>query len=212
MPLVYYNKISNGLELGIWHITESVDELLKYLYLNKEEFSTLYSFKSEKRKKQWMSYRALIRTIVQTDFIYRIYYDENNKPYLVNPTRAISVSHTDNYSAVLINENVNEIRGLDVEKLSEKAFRNKNKFLTDEEINLLPMDNLYFYSTLFWSAKESVYKKSNIPNIFLKSNIKIENIDFDNNIINAKLFYKDIILKINVFWSIYDSMVITYTD
>ncbi|MDN5356414.1 MAG: 4-phosphopantetheinyl transferase [Rikenellaceae bacterium] len=212
MPLVYYNKISNGLELGIWHITESVDELLKYLYLNKEEFATLYSFKSEKRKKQWMSYRALIRTIVQTDFIYRIYYDENNKPYLVNPTRAISVSHTDNYSAVLINENINEIRGLDVERLSEKAFRNKNKFLTDEEINLLPIDNLYFYSTLFWSAKESVYKKSNIPNIFLKSNIKIENIDFDNNIINAKLFYKDIILKINVFWSIYDSMVITYTD
>lgn len=212
MPLVYYNKISNGLELGIWHITESVDELLKYLYLNKEEFSTLYSFKSEKRKKQWMSYRALIRTIVQTDFIYRIYYDENNKPYLVNPTRAISVSHTDNYSAVLINENVNEIRGLDVEKLSEKAFRNKNKFLTDEEINLLPIDNLYFYSTLFWSAKESVYKKLNIPNIFLKSNIKIENIDFENNIINAKLFYKDIIVEINVFWSIYDSMVITYTD
>lgn len=212
MPLVYYNKISNGLELGIWHITESVDELLKYLYLNKEEFATLYSFKSEKRKKQWMSYRALIRTIVQTDFIYRIYYDENNKPYLVNPTRAISVSHTDNYSAVLINENVNEIRGLDVEKLSEKAFRNKNKFLTDEEINLLPIDNLYFYSTLFWSAKESVYKKSNIPNIFLKSNIKIENIDFENNIINAKLFYKDIIVEINVFWSIYDSMVITYTD
>lgn len=212
MPLVYYNKISNGLELGIWHITESVDELLKYLYLNKEEFSTLYSFKSEKRKKQWMSYRALIRTLVQTDFIYRIYYDENNKPYLVNPTRAISVSHTDNYSAVLINENVNEIRGLDVEKLSEKAFRNKNKFLTDEEINLLPIDNLYFYSTLFWSAKESVYKKSNIPNIFLKSNIKIENIDFENNIINAKLFYKDIIVEINVFWSIYDSMVITYTD
>lgn len=212
MPLVYYNKISNGLELGIWHITESVDELLKYLYLNKEEFATLYSFKSEKRKKQWMSYRALIRTLVQTDFIYRIYYDENNKPYLVNPTRAISVSHTDNYSAVLINENVNEIRGLDVEKLSEKAFRNKNKFLTDEEINLLPIDNLYFYSTLFWSAKESVYKKSNIPNIFLKSNIKIENIDFENNIINAKLFYKDIIVEINVFWSIYDSMVITYTD
>lgn len=212
MPLVYYNKISNGLELGIWHITESVDELLKYLYLNKEEFATLYSFKSEKRKKQWMSYRALIRTIVQTDFIYRIYYDENNKPYLVNPTRSISVSHTDNYSAVLINENVNEIRGLDVERLSEKAFRNKSKFLTDEEINLLPIDNLYFYSTLFWSAKESVYKKSNIPNIFLKSNIKIENIDFDNNIINAKLFYKDIIVEINVFWSIYDSMVITYTD
>ena len=212
MPLVYYNKISNGLELGIWHITESVDELLIYLYLNKEEFATLYSFKSEKRKKQWMSYRALIRTLVQTDFIYRIYYDENNKPYLVNPPRSISVSHTDNYSAVLINENVNEIRGLDVERLSEKAFRNKNKFLTDEEINLLPIDNLYFYSTLFWSAKESVYKKSNIPNIFLKSNIKIENIDFENNIINAKLFYKDIIVEINVFWSIYDSMVITYTD
>ena len=107
MPLVYYNKISNGLELVIWQITETVDELLKYLYLNEEEFAMLNSFKSEKRKKQWMSYRALIRSIVQADFIYRIYYDENNKPYLVNPPRSISVSHTDNYSAVLINENVN---------------------------------------------------------------------------------------------------------
>ena len=172
----------------------------------------LNSFKSEKRKKQWMSYRALIRSIVQADFIYRIYYDENNKPYLVNPPRSISVSHTDNYSAVLINENVNEIRGLDVERLSEKAFRNKSKFLSDDEIDLLPINDLYFYSTLFWSAKESVYKKSNIPNSFLKSNIKIANINFENNIINAELLYKDIIVKINVFWSIYDSMVVTYTD
>jgi len=91
-----------------------------------------------------MSYRALIRSIVQADFIYRIYYDENNKPYLVNPPRSISVSHTDNYSAVLINENVNEIRGLDVERLSEKAFRNKSKFLSDDEIDLLPINRFVF--------------------------------------------------------------------
>lgn len=212
MPLVYYNKITDGLELGIWNITESIDELFKYLYLNKEEFSTLDRFKSEKRKKQWMSYRALIRSIVQSDFIYRIYYDENNKPYLVNPQRAISVSHTDNYSAVLINENVNEIRGLDIEQISDKALRNKNKFLSDDEINLLPSDDLNFYSTLFWSAKESIYKKINLPNIYLKSNIKIENIDLNKNTINAKFINKNFILEINVLWSIYDSIVITYTE
>jgi phosphopantetheinyl transferase (holo-ACP synthase) len=212
MPLVYYNKISEGLELGIWNITESIDELFKYLYLNKEEFATLDSFKSEKRKKQWMSYRALIRSIVQSDFIYRIYYDDNNKPYLVNPPRAISVSHTDNYSAVLINENVNEIRGLDIEKISDKALRNKNKFLSDSEINLLLPEDLNFYSTLLWSAKEAVYKKINLPNIFLKSNIKIENIDIDKNTINTKFINNDFISEINVLWSIYDSIVITYTD
>ncbi|MBK6934670.1 MAG: hypothetical protein IPH17_06315 [Bacteroidales bacterium] len=55
MPVIFYNKIKEGLELGIWQITESIEELLKYLYLNKEEFDTLESFKSEKRKKQWMS-------------------------------------------------------------------------------------------------------------------------------------------------------------
>ena len=212
MPLVYYNKISEGLELGIWNITESIDELFKYLYLNKEEFATLDSFKSEKRKKQWMSYRALIRSIVQSDFIYRIYYDDNNKPYLVNPPRAISVSHTDNYSAVLINENVNEIRGVDIEKISDKALRNKNKFLSDAEINLLLPEDLNFYSTLLWSAKEAVYKKINLPNIFLKSNIKIENIDIDKNTINTKFINNDFISEINVLWSIYDSIVITYTD
>lgn len=75
-----------------------------------------------------MSYRALIRSIVQADFIYRIYYDENNKPFLVNPPRAISVSHTDGYSAILINENINENRGLDIELISNQALKLKINF------------------------------------------------------------------------------------
>src|SRR5690606_15393231 len=122
------------------------------------------------RKKQWMSYRALIRSIVQADFIYRIYYDENNKPFLVNPPRAISVSHTDGYSAILINENINENRGLDIELISKQTLKLKNKFLTIEEEKLLPKNDIKLYTTLFWSAKESVYKKINIKNIYLKSN------------------------------------------
>lgn len=212
MPVIFYNKIKEGLELGIWQITESIEELLKYLYLNKEEFDTLESFKSEKRKKQWMSYRALIRSIVQADFIYRIYYDENNKPFLVNPPRAISVSHTDGYSAILINENINENRGLDIELISNQALKLKNKFLTIEEEKLLPKNDIKLYTTLFWSAKESVYKKINIKNIYLKSNINIEKIDKNNQIIKTKLIINENVTYINVFWFIFDSIVITYTD
>ncbi|MBK6934669.1 MAG: 4'-phosphopantetheinyl transferase superfamily protein [Bacteroidales bacterium] len=112
----------------------------------------------------------------------------------------------------MINENINENRGLDIELISNQALKLKNKFLTIEEEKLLPKNDIKLYTTLFWSAKESVYKKINIKNIYLKSNINIEKIDKNNQIIKTKLIINENVTYINVFWLIFDSIVITYTD
>lgn len=132
MPLVYHEWIQHDLQIGLWKITESIDELISMLFLNKEEFDTLESFGNDARRKQWLSYRALIRNLVKADYIYRIYYDKNNKPYLVNPQRAISISHCSDYAAVLISEDVNSNYGIDIEPVNSKILKVVEKFMNKE--------------------------------------------------------------------------------
>ena len=173
MPLAYHEWVNNDLQLAIWHITESVEELCAQLFLNKEEFDTLDSFKSYSRKKQWLSYRALIRRMVETDFIYRIHYDEHKKPYLVNPPRSISISHCSSYSAVLISKNLDIQHGVDIEPVDPKVLKVLNRFLNENEEKEWERDKNLTKATAYWSMKEALYKANGISGLSLKENIVV---------------------------------------
>lgn len=158
MPLYYYQKFSPSLQFGIWNIEEDEQQLISYLFLNKEEFEILSSFKSEKRRKQWLSYRVLIRTMLSSDFIHRIHYDEHGRPYLTNPPRSISISHTENYSAVLISSDLNLQHGLDIQMLSNRIEKLIPRFMSDDEIRAWKETEDLVYAHFYWAAKEAVYK------------------------------------------------------
>lgn len=173
MPLAYHEWINSDLQLAIWHITESVEELCARLFLNKEEFDTLNSFKSQSRKKQWLSYRALIRLLVDTDFIYRIHYDEHKKPYLVNPPRSISISHCSNYSAILISKNLDIQHGVDIEPVDPKVLKVLNKFLNDNEVKEWNRDKNMTKAIAYWSMKEALFKANGKSGLSLKENVVV---------------------------------------
>lgn len=176
MPLIRHTEISPGLKLGIWHIDETVDHLISQLFLNEEEFKALYSFKTVHRQKQWLSYRVLIRNLVKIDTIYKIYYTANGKPYLVHPPRNISVTHSESYSATLIAEDTTQQLGIDLERIDEKVARVKSKFLNPIELIRASVNPSAETYTMFWSAKESVYKCYDRPEISLKENIHIHSL------------------------------------
>ncbi len=173
MPLVYHEWINDNLQLALWHITESPEELCAQLFLNKEEFDTLDSFKSKSRKKQWLSYRALIRHMVETDFIFRIHYDEHKKPYLVNPPRSISISHCSSYSAVLISRNLEIQHGVDVEPVDPKILKVLNKFLNVNEEKEWEKDKNMTKAVAYWSMKEALFKANGKKGLTLKENISV---------------------------------------
>lgn len=158
MPLWYYEQINDALQFGVWMITENEQELLSHLFLNKEEFELLQSFRSEKRRKQWLSYRVLIRTIVQTDFIYRIDYDEHGKPFLTNPPRNISISHSGNLSAVLICSDLELQHGLDIQHVCCGIQRVLPRVMTDEELKAWREHEDIIHAYYYWCAKEAVFK------------------------------------------------------
>ena len=213
MPLAKYLEIEPGTTLGVWKITETIDELKSHLFLNKEEFDAVALFKSENRRKQWLSYRVLIRLLLNIDTIYRIEYTANGKPYLTNPLRNISVSHSGDISATIISDNPLTQPGIDVELINSKIMMLKSRFLSPiESINASICACPLTY-TLYWSAKEAVYKSLNRDDISIRENIFIEK--FINSQgkweINVKAFIDNKVIFYKVLSQLIDDYIISFT-
>ena len=131
MPLIYKKSIDKDSFFGVWEITEKYMDLLSGLSLNNEEFDILNSFKSENRKIQWLSYRVLIKELINLDVFFEMMYDEHGKPYLLNPNYELSVSHSGNYSAVILSKCFHV--GIDIEKIDPKIYSVISKFLNEKE-------------------------------------------------------------------------------
>jgi 4'-phosphopantetheinyl transferase len=214
MPLIKTINLDDETQIGIWKIEESIEQFVQRLYLNEEEFETLHSFKSDYRKKQWLSYRVLIRTMVQIDTIYKIYYTTSGKPFLIHPPRIISVSHSKSKSAVLVSTNTNRRYGIDIESIDKKILCLKGKFLNPIELIQFSIRPSIELLTVLWSAKEAVYKCFDLPVISLKKNISItyckkrEN-KFD---LNAKLYIDNTCKYYTVKSILIDNYVLSYTQ
>jgi phosphopantetheinyl transferase len=176
--------------MGLWHITESVDELISMLFLNKEEFDTLSSFGNDARRRQWLSYRALIRNLVKADYIYRIYYDDNNKPFLVNPQRSISISHCSDYSAVLISPDMKIMHGIDIEPIHSKILKVTQKFMNIQEHNEWEKTESVEKAIAYWTFKEAIFKAYGKRYITLRENIHINSFQVENAQTNGMIKLK----------------------
>lgn len=83
-----------------------------------------------------------------------IAYDDKGKPYLSNDSRHISISHSHDKLAIIINEN--EATGIDIELIRDKVLKIKHKFLTNEE--LTDANDDVEKLLIYWAAKETLYK------------------------------------------------------
>ncbi len=83
-----------------------------------------------------------------------IAYDDKGKPYLADDTRHISISHSHDQLAIIVNEN--ESTGIDIELIRDKVLKIKHKFLTNEE--LLDANDDPEKLLIYWAAKETLYK------------------------------------------------------
>jgi len=213
MPLVKHSLLESGIQLGLWHITENTEDLISQLYLNKEEFDTLAGFKTEHRQKQWLSYRVLIRNLVKIDTIYKIYYTRNGKPYLINPPRNISVTHSGDFSATLISENKSIKPGIDLERIEKKVISVRSKFLNPIELIRASVHPSPASYTMFWSAKEAVYKCYDNPEISLRKNIHIHSLRQENDHwkIKIKVFLKDTVTDFIVHCEFFGDYILSYT-
>ncbi|MGB0403605.1 MAG: 4'-phosphopantetheinyl transferase family protein [Salibacteraceae bacterium] len=169
MALYKVLKPTSEVRIGIWKLTESIDELEQLVSLSDSEKVLFQSFKNNRRKKEWLGVRALLKHFGS----HKIFYDDIGRPYLKNGD-FISISHTKGWAALVIST-IGDV-GIDVETVSEKAVRSSSKYINAGEwragISFLSEGEYY---TLIWACKEAVYKKySRQKTLEFKSEIMLD--------------------------------------
>lgn len=156
MPL--YQRLSLDEEkcmIAIWQIAESEEELVARLPRGEEFLAEARTrFKSVGRRLEWLAVRRLMH---EMGIDSSIAYYPSGRPYLVDDTRHISISHTRGYAAVAIREDAPV--GLDIEQRTDKVCRVQHKFLSHEEKKFLPLEKKNVEALLvIWTTKEAMFK------------------------------------------------------
>ncbi len=171
MPVLFAKNPGDNTILGVWQISETLDELLSAIELSETEKHVLDSYKHDKRKKHWLSYRVLISKVVGASA--QVHYTDFGKPYLQNDRKSkhISITHSGDYSAVIINPDTSV--GIDIEEISKRIERVSSKFLSDEELEFIDKEKFLAHLTICWTAKEALFKISGNDYYDFKEQIKL---------------------------------------
>ena len=156
-------------KIGVWQVTESEAELRALSSIPSDELEEISYIKSESLRKQKLAVRALLDAIFE-EKVYLSHHD-NGKPYLENNATNISITHTDKYVAVIINDN-DEV-GIDCESLDRDFSAVEKKALSEEEIDDLDDEKRNEQLAIYWCAKEAVYKKLSQYNVDFAEQIEI---------------------------------------
>ena len=145
------------LRLGVWQITETEAELRALTSIPSDELEEISYIKSESLRKQKLAVRALLDVMFE-EKVYLSHHD-NGKPYIENNSVNISITHTDKYVAVILND-IEEV-GIDCESLDRDFSAVEKKALSEDELDELEddADERRIQLAIYWCAKEAVYKK-----------------------------------------------------
>lgn len=160
----------------IWEISETVEQLLERIPLSAEESNYFAQLKSEQRKRQWLAYRAALMAL-NGDRHTPIHYQESGKPYRVDESLQISVSHSGNYAQAICSD-VTPV-GVDLEVRSSKAHKVRRKFMSPAEMAFADTVDFELVALLTWCAKEAMYKAMGAEGVIFAEDMQVADFDFE---------------------------------
>ena len=194
--------------LGVWKIEEDLNTLYNLVVLDIEEKKKYNGYTSTSRKLEFLSVRALLSELLGKDA--RIVYNKNNKPFLKDGSRFISISHSHKLTSILTS--ANEKVGIDLEYMSSNIGALASKFLNRKEKITKNPDDKKYHLYIHWCAKESLYKICDKEGISIRSNITIEPFEVrESGEIKGKVQTKKINESFDLFYSRYDNYAIVWT-
>lgn len=169
MPIVEKINTEAGV-LGIWKLTESATNLTSQFRFSEKEKEEFCKIKVERRKKEYIATRLLLKNLLDKKPV--IIYLESGKPELENSRKNISISHSSEFVVALVSEkNI----GIDVENTQRNIKKIANRFLCEDEFeHIQKTDDSQIATVLYWSAKEAIFKCTNIDGIQFDKQIFIQ--------------------------------------
>ncbi|MCB9186233.1 MAG: 4'-phosphopantetheinyl transferase superfamily protein [Flavobacteriales bacterium] len=129
--------------------------------------------------------------------------DENGKPLLLNHSLEISISHTEGFAAILLGTGK---LGVDVQHYKPNVMKVRDRFLDDRE---LQMAQDIETTTLFWAAKEAIYKYNAKPGLDFRDPITVHSIQPE--ILPISFVYAGTETKLDLGWKKLEGAMLVWT-
>ena len=190
MPLYKSIEVNSQTNVKIWQISESLDFLTSSVELNSVSQKRLSTMRNSIQKCGFLSVRMLLKAFGCKD--QDLYYDHFGKP-LLRDGRFISITHSNNYAAVVISDYQ---VGIDIEKQRPKILKIASKFIGYESNYLDKKDPNYMKKlTWIWCIKESLYKLYSKSGMSFKKNFLVIPFGVEENDTAAWIKDGDILKK-----------------
>ena len=170
MALYLKKELENEATIAVWKITETEQELIELSSTPSDEMEEISYISSEALRKQRLAVRALLNELFE-DKVY-LSHHENGKPYLENMATNISITHTNEYVAVILHEE--EEVGIDIECQDRDFSAVEKKALSEDAIDDLDEDRKNEQLAIYWCAKEAIFKRVSAFRVDFAEQIEVE--------------------------------------
>ena len=181
MPIIRTIRPNDNTVVGIWKITESIDDLSSQVALSSKSKELLKNRKASIHKLQFLSIRAILLEFGYSDQDLSYI---NNSPIL-NNGKKISISHSNLFSCVIISDFK---VGIDVQEFNNKINTIAKKFIGYE--TLYVKDNDTQIMSIIWNIKESIYKIAEIIGLDYKNHLLVIPFNINDDFTYSWLIYK----------------------
>ncbi|MFM1874633.1 MAG: hypothetical protein RL266_370 [Bacteroidota bacterium] len=196
MPLITDTSVGNN-RLGLWQIDGSEVRFEREF----PERAVQLAVRHPRTQLQRYASRLLLAEMLGE--MPEVSKDENGKPLLPNHPLEISISHTEGYAAILLGKGK---LGVDVQHYKPNVMKVRDRFLDEHE---LQMAQDIETTTLFWAAKEAIYKYNALPGLDFRDPITIHSIEPE--ILPSSFIYDEAETKLSLGWRKLDRAMLVWT-
>ena len=203
MPIFFQQQINDSTRLGIWKIEET-EEFFKANVPQHRDVTHPH------KRLQHLAGRFLLQYLFP-DFPYElIQIADTRKPFLPDEQYHFSISHCGDFAAAIVSKDSRV--GVDIEIPTEKISKIMYKFLSAKEHELFhliqPDNDRIPFSTLLWSAKESVFKWYGDGGVDFRKEIQLKKQHEGNETIES--FFSKNNIELTVHYRQFDHLVLAW--
>jgi 4'-phosphopantetheinyl transferase len=196
MPLIEEIAVGKN-RLGLWRIDGSENRFAS-------EFPDMASELSVRHPRtQLQRYASRLLLAEMLGAMPKVSKNEHGKPLLPDLPFDVSISHTEGYAAILLGAGR---LGVDVQHYKPNVLKVRDRFLDENE---LQMAQDIETTTLFWAAKEAIYKYNALPALDFRDPITVHSIE--SEILPSSFVYAGIETKLNLGWKKLDGAMLVWT-
>jgi phosphopantetheinyl transferase len=203
MPLFYFQEVTPNTKLAIWKIEEQETFFLEYVPLP-------IGITHPKKRLQHLAGRYLLQYLFSDFPLESIQIASTRKPYLEDEQYHFSISHSGDYAAAIVSST--DRIGIDVE-FQRITFANiAHKFLHKEEIAAVSLTDLASL-TVFWCAKEAIFKWWGLGDVDFSETIRIEPFAIaEEGELSAKLIKHNAVFALKPQYKIFDNLCLVFVS